>query len=496
MCGGIAQENTCYCALVVTAAIDSELSRAYSGYLRLTTDGRIVDFLDPDKSRENTPEERVRQLFARKLHHDYGYPKTVMAIEVGMQIGASERGAADIVVYRNEAAAQMRDQSQIHTIIETKAPNEKAGRTQLSSYIFASSAGGGAWLNETDGPFYWCRAEGAEQGLRDWPNLPRYGDRWDQVGAHTKHALRPPHNLVETFRRCHNALYRQGIDSEDIAMDMVRIILAKYQDENNPGDECDFRCTPLELQSAVGRGRVAERVRTLFRNARQEASEVFDTAEEISAGDREIATVVSELQDFRFVADDESDEVYDVVGAAYEVYVGAHLKGDRGQYFTPRLLVQLLTNIVAPSEGDTILDPAMGSGGFLITTMRRITRAINESNRTAQGKRTAIRTMQRRLFGIDQSPKLVKVARMNMILAADGRAGLVRGDSLHSLDRLPATFPPRESGIPTVILTNPPFGATTEHRITPDNDPDVLDSLISGTYGGQTPVIACVRAQI
>jgi type I restriction enzyme M protein len=454
--------------------LDSDAATAYSTELRLTTDGRIVDFLEPDKSRPNTPEERVRQVYARKLHYDYGYPKSHMAIEVPIQIFSTDRGFADIAVYTSEVAAKLRDQSKIRIIVETKAPNVKRGRNQLLSYIFASSAEGGVWMNESDAPAYWRRVEGAEQRLADWPNLPRYGEIWDSVGAHTKRALRPPHNLVETFRRCHNALYRQGIDSEDIAMDMVRIILAKYQDERNAGADCDFRCTPLELQSAEGRRRVAQRVHTLFGEARDESQEVFDANEEISAGDREIATVVSELQDFQFIADDESEEVYDVVGAAYEVYVGSHLKGDRGQYFTPRLIVQLLTRIVDPGPSDSLMDPAMGSGGFLIMAMRQITQVINRSARSPRAKRDAVKAMQRRLFGIDQSSKLVKVARMNMILAADGRAGLVRGDSLHPLDELPHEFRPRTEGVPTVILTNPPFGATTEHRITPDNDPEVI----------------------
>ncbi len=456
------------------APFDTDLSNAYSTELRLTTDGEIVDFLDPTKSRPNTAEERVRQIYARQLHYDYGYPKELMAIEVPIQFGSSERGAADIVLFSTESAQQLRDQSRMRIIVETKSPDVKTGLKQLQSYVFASSAEGGVWMNAKDTPVYWRRRTLDRAELVEWPNLPRHGEQWDGIGLHSKSSLRPPHNLVETFRRCHNALYRQGIDSEDIAMDMVRIILAKYQDEWSPGDACDFRCTPNELQTDIGRSRVGERVRKLFREARSQAPEVFDSAEDISAGNREIATVASELQELRFVADEDSDEIYDVVGAAYEVYVGAHLKGDRGQYFTPRLIVQLLTRIVAPGEQDVILDPAMGSGGFLITSMRLITQAISRSARSPNAKRQTIRGMQGRLFGIDQSPKLVKVARMNMILAADGRAGLVRGDSLRPPSELPPDFRPRTERVPTVILTNPPFGATTEHRITPDNDPEVL----------------------
>src|ERR1700761_2244417 len=119
-------------------------------------------------------------------------------------------------------------------------------------------------------------------------------------------------------------------------MDMVRIILAKYRDETNEGDTCEFRMNPLELKSAERRRQVAARVKRLFEQVRDDNRDVFDAHETITAGDREIATVVSELQDFRFLQDEESEDTYDVVGAAYEVYVGSHLKGDRGQYFTHR----------------------------------------------------------------------------------------------------------------------------------------------------------------
>ena len=279
---------------------------------------------------------------------------------------------------------------------------------------------------------------GRQGAVDEWPNIPREREDWDAIGKHKKQHLRPPYNLVETFKRCHNALYKVGIDSEDLAMDMVRIILAKYRDETNDGETCEFRCTVLEIQSAEGRNRVADRVRNLFTQVRDDNRDVFDEHETITAGDREVATVVSELQDFRFVPDDAGGEVYDIVGAAYEVYVGSYLKGDRGQYFTHRLIVQLLVRMIDPSEHDVILDPAMGSGGFLIAAMRVVTQKILKTDRNARAKRDAIARFHKRIFGIDKSPKLVKVARTNMILASDGHSGLVRGDTLQPLATLSA----------------------------------------------------------
>lgn len=445
---------------------------------RLTADGRVIDFLDPTLTRLNTPEERVRQDYGRKLHREYGYPKEQIVFEAPINMG-SETKFADIAIYQTPAAAMRKDQSRIRMIIETKAPDIKKGVAQLTSYISASSAEGGVWINTTDAPKYFRRK--ATRELIEWPNIPHASEDWNSIGKHKKQDLRAPHDLVETFKRCHNALYKVGIDSDDLAMDMVRIILAKYRDEWEEGDTCQFRCTPLELQSSEGRKRVADRVRKLFAQVRDDNSDVFEEHEHITAGDREIATVVAELQDFKFLPDEDSDEVYDIVGAAYEVYVGSHLKGDRGQYFTHRLIVQLLVRMVDPDEKDIIFDCAMGSGGFLISAMRHVIQKIAHSERSKQAKRTAMGNFRSRIFGIDKSPKLVKVARTNMILAKDGHAGLVHGDTLYDPNTLGREFLRKAGpGVATCILTNPPFGATSEHRITHEVSPEILEQFELG----------------
>lgn len=456
------------------------LSIAVVDRVRLTPDGRIVDFVDPKVSRPNTPEEHVRQGYARKLHYELDYPLDVMVIGAPINIG-SETKYADIVIYRDAQAARRKDQSKIRLIVETKAGDIKTGVGQLHSYIFSSSAEGGVWLNSTDAPKYFRRYDQPIPKLEGWPNIPRASESWDDIGRHNKSKLRPPHDLVETFKRCHNALYKVGIDSEDLAMDMVRIILAKYRDEANEGETPDFRMNPLELQSEARRKIVADRVRNLFTQVRDEHRDVFDEHETITAGDKEITTVVSELQDFRFLPDEQSDEVYDVVGAAYEVYVGSHLKGDRGQYFTQRLIVQLVVRLVDPDAKAIILDPAMGSGGFLVAAMRHVTQKIMRSNRSKAAKHTAISDLHRHIYGIDKAPKLVKVARTNMILASDGHSGLIRGDSLEPFEKWDVQFVRQAGlGIPNVILTNPPFGATSEHKITADKEPDILSQFDVG----------------
>ena len=352
-------------------------------------------------------------------------------------------------------------------VVETKAPGKPTGKAQLTSYIFASSSSGGVWTNGAS-TAYFRRVDTPTQQLVDWTNIPRRNEDWNTVGQYRKGDLQPPRNLKQVFRRCHNAIYRQGLDSEDVALDLVRIILAKYRDEQNPGDLCEFRCTPQEFSTAEGRQRVGQRVRGLFGQVVADHPDVFAIDEQITIGDDGLATVVNELQIFRFLAGDETEQVYDVIGTAFEVYVATHLKGNRGQYFTNRLVVNLMVAMLDPNERDIIFDPACGSGGFLIACLRYVRQKIAQSNRIPSAKAREMRLVIERLYGIDISPKLVKVAKTNMILNGDGHGGLIQGHSLQTLDRLPATFrlrPGAGAQTPTIILTNPPFGASHELRV-------------------------------
>lgn len=429
--------------------------------------GRIVDYLDASVTRVDTPEERVRQMYARVLHEEYRYPKDRMAFGPPIHIGRETR-FADIVIYSSAAAAQARDQGRIVLIVETKAPTVTDGRGQLTSYIYASSAQGGVWTNGSDNEVaYFRRGAPPAQELRVWTNIPRFGETWDTVGHYRKADLQPPRDLKRVFQRCHNAIYRSGLDSEDVALDMVRIILAKYRDEQNEGEVCEFRCTPEEFASAAGRTEVGNRVHNLFGQVILANPDVFPPGERITIGDDNLAVVVNELQPFRFLADEETEQVYDIIGTAFEVYVAAHLKGARGQYFTNRLVVNMMVEILDPSEKDVIYDPACGSGGFLISCLRYVRHRIRASTRSKTAKIREIRAASEHLFGTDIAPKLVRVAKTNMILNGDGHGGIAHANALHSPQTWPESFALRPGPgrmMPTRILTNPPFGASHELR--------------------------------
>ena len=344
-------------------------------------------------------------------------------------------------------------------IAEVKAPTILDSDGQLVSYMSASSAQGGFWTNGNRIDFY--RKETGTGNIISWLGIPKHEQAWDSIGKYKKSDLIIPVDLKLAFRRCHNAIYRSGIDSEDIALDMVRIILSKIEDEASAKEECDFHITPEEFADEAARNVACARVRRLFAAVRDRYTDVFSPTEEITASNAQLAVVISQLQQYSFM-----DSPHDVIGTAYEVYVASHLKGERGQYFTNRLVINMMVRMAAPTERDIILDPACGSGGFILSAMNYVFDTIDKSSRSLTAKEVLKRNVVHQLFGIDISPKLVKIAKANMLLGKDGHGGIEHANSLDSIVKLSPHFNDLCGlGKPSIILTNPPFGSGHDLRI-------------------------------
>jgi len=438
--------------------------------ITLDSQGKIIDYLDNDVRRSNTPEERIRQKMVQIVHCEFGYPLTHIGLERAINMGR-ETKRADIVIYNTATACASNDQGNIFLIAEVKSPSILDSDGQLNSYMSATSAQGGFWTNGNKIDFY--RKDLSTGIINSWLGLPKYQQAWDSIGKYKKSDLIIPVDLKLAFRRCHNAIYRSGIDSEDIALDMVRIILSKIEDESSANEECTFHITPEEFENDRMKDAACTRVRKLFNSVRDRYKDVFSATEEITASNSQLAVVISQLQQYSFM-----DSPHDVIGTAYEIYVASHLKGERGQYFTNRLVVNMMVKMAAPTEKDIILDPACGSGGFILTAMNYIFDCIDSSSRTANAKEVLKRNVVHQLFGIDISPKLVKIAKANMLLGKDGHGGIEHANSLDKVNKLTARFIELCGiGKPNIILTNPPFGSGHDLRI---KEPTILSQYKNG----------------
>ncbi len=451
----------------------------------INEDGKIIDFLS-DSVLEPHPEEFVRQNYLRILHYEYQYPKSVLAREVSIKYGHKDlkdsKGnsvRADIVVYSSSLAKNNKDQGKIELLVECKAPSEQAGYNQLVSYIYNTSAQGGVWFNGNK-TCYFRRLEKPTNQLVEWIGIPRKKEAWDALGRRDKSQLIRPKDIKGLLRRCHNKLHGRGVDGDedDLTMDMVRIILAKAMDEERGDELPDFYCTSEEYSSEEGQNTVSKRIQKLFEEVKSINEDVFSPHEKISVGPRAICDVAVELQNYRLLSDLNTSDDWDIMGHAYEQYTASYLKKKRGQFFTNRLIVDLIVEMIDPDYQDLILDPAGGSGGFLTGAMRYVRKKILDSKATRVSKQRQLDKHRTRLFMVEISKRLVKIAKTAMILNGDGHSGMTQGDSLGDLtslnDHVKALC---GIGKPTVILTNPPFSGVGEGKIT---DTTILENFTTG----------------
>ena len=259
----------------------------------------------------------------------------------------------------------------------------------------------------------------------------------------------------------------------DITMDMVRILLAKIEDESAPGEYPQFYITQDEYESQEGRSAAAKRVRHLFETFAERHREVFPEGEKIEVPDSAIVETITVLQPWSLVASYQDADDWDLMGAAYEQYTHQNLKRQRGQFFTNRLIVSAMVRMIDPQVGEKILDPAGGSGGFVTAAFRHVRQKVLET--TAQGspqRERQLDSAKNDVFLVEISPRLVKLAKTAMLLNGDGHAGMTQGNSLRPYSEMdPWIISRAAQGAPKVILTNPPFAGQGDARIT---DPEIL----------------------
>lgn len=460
--------------------------------IKFNENGEIIDILT-GKILKDTPEERVRQRFLSILQLDYGYPKENILCEVPIQQGSkvltnSTDGSeirADIVVYNSKRAALSRDQGNILFIVECKQPNVTEGYAQLVSYIFNTSAVGGVWTNG-DGIAVYKKRSGTEIGLDEILSLPRYRENWNSDNTiPSKQSLPRPHNVRFLLSSCHNKLYGRGMENEDfdLAMDMVRILLAKIQDETTPGDFPQFWITEEEFHTSEGRTKIADTVQKLFREYADQYPDVFEQHEKIQVGNDCIAEAVGLLKNWSLAAKSDDADDWDLMGETYEQFTHINLKRQQGQFFTNRLVVDMMVKMLDPQVGEHALDPAGGSGGFATSIFRYLRRKVVQSTAANTPSRDRQLTIIKdSVYLVEIASRLVKIAKCAMLLTGDGQSGMTRGNSLDLYENLDPWIVARcckgKSNAPKIIATNPPFsGQKFESQI---SDRSILKQFVFG----------------
>jgi len=178
--------------------------------------------------------------------------------------------------------------------------------------------------------------------------------------------------------------------------------------------------------------------------------------EPIKIDDGTLRMCVSHLQAINFNKTD-----LDTKGVAFEQFLDSFFKGDFGQYFTPREIIQLCVELMQPGDDEFVLDPACGSGGFLLYAMDHVRQSAKEFFADDDPKQFLYwhNFAKTKLFGIEINDEISRVAKMNMILHDDGHTNIIGHDALDKFDRFPADKPGFKLNAFDLVLTNPPFGA-------------------------------------
>ncbi len=410
------------------------------------------------------PEEQVRAEFWAELIYKYEYEPKQIGIEIPVpQRLPSER--ADLVVFEKN------DNTRPFAIIECKRDGiSDAEFTQAIEQVY----GNGTWqkfrakyvmvvAGLTRRAFDMSDKYGAlERSQNILADLPRaygkpseYRFYYDEDGPLDIKAV-PDYELTSAIQKCHQTLWGGGRLSPTGAFgELCKIIFVKINDEKKPrkmNEPYEFQIKTHEPEH-----KLSERIKILYEQHKLRDPEIF--TETIRVADGTLALVVSHLESINLSATN-----LDVKGQAFQKFMDRFFKGDFGQFFTPRPLIEFAVGMMKPTADDLVLDPACGSGGFLLQALDAVRAEAqdyfpnNEIKRFQHWHDFA----QHNLYGIEINDEIARVAKMNMIIHDDGHTNVVGEDSLDRLNqiRLKTGNNGIAAGQFTLILSNPPFGAT------------------------------------
>jgi type I restriction enzyme M protein len=424
-------------------------------------EGYIIDFISGQEIKATPEEVEAVQVFAKQLVEDYGYPKSHIQTRPQWRVkvrpsDTNKSYPVDIAVFTSDRHTD----DNIFIIVECKKKTRRDGISQLQDYLRFSKAQLGVWFNGKERLFLRKIEKDGRVEFKEIPNIPKFGQSIDEIGALKREDLKPTHNLKAIFKAIRNHLAANAVGTtrdETLAQQLINLIFCKIYDEKftKPNEIVEFRVSINEEPEKV-EGRIKE----LFKRVKTKYKEVFEESDEIKLDAKSIAYVVGELQNYCLL-----DVERDVIADAFETFIGPSLKGAQGQFFTPRNVVKMMVDILDPDEEDLIIDPACGSGGFLIEALRHIWKKLDieaEEFGWSEGdlREEKMAAALNNIRGIEKDSFLAKVAKAYMAIIGDGKSGIFCEDSLDEpTNWSQKTRQKVQLGQFTVLLTNPPFGS-------------------------------------
>jgi type I restriction enzyme M protein len=373
-------------------------------------------------------EEAIRQLYVMVLRDDFGYPVEKMELEYGVTFGR-EKKRADIVIFDKDQTTTP------YIIVELKKPKLKEGKEQLKSYCNATGAPIGIWTNGESISFYHRKDPNF---FEDIPAIPRFDqklsdileERWtiDDLIAKDK-LVTEKKSLKDLILEMEDeVLANAGVD---VFEELFKLIFTKLYDEmesgRNHARHLEFRNygdTETELKN---------KIQNLFDCSKKKWQGVFTEDSKIGLTPSHLSICVASLQDVKLF-----NSNLDVIDEAFEYLISKSSKGEKGQYFTPRYVIDMAVKMLNPKESETMIDTAAGSCGFPVHTIFHVweqilnRKGLNKSHLfTLENKPTeCIDYVQEKVFAIDFDEKAVRVGRTLNLIAGDGQTNVLHLNTL------------------------------------------------------------------
>lgn len=452
-----------------------------------------------------TPEERVRQEYICRLVNHYGYDLSQMEQE--LQVNNSHRGQgkarADIVVWKSASAKSNEDAATI--VVECKAEHITIREEDyFQGYNYAAWAGADFFVttNLKETRVFKVNKGKLPKRLEEIVDIPKAEELTN--AKKIKELLSQTKTFTsEEFRKlltkCHNIIRNNDKLSPEAAFDEIsKVLFIKIRYErDNTGTQIFSEEEFKKLREAYDKTKSKQSLpfyQQLFERTKEDyvKDDLFEPNDTIKIKEASFEAIVKELEVYNL-----SRTADDVKGIAFEKFLGKTFRGELGQFFTPRTIVDFMVALLDPEEGEIICDPCCGSGGFLIKAFEYVRDKIEkdiqsvkeqikvqmfnkEYESLSQKKRTEIDELvddyfdilnreldtkmegsrlnnlsKNCIFGTDANPRMARTAKMNMIMHGDGHGGVHHHDGLLNVNGI---FEDRFD----VILTNPPFGSRVE----------------------------------
>lgn len=418
-----------------------------------------------------TPEEKVRASYFVELVLDYQYDVKFLDLEVTVPRRTPE-DRADIVIYEDverkkpylvvECKKDGITDAEFRQAIEQAFGNANSIRAKFAIVV----AGNTKTAFDVAG---FKPSEREKNVIADIPVkfgiAPKYryikGDKDKEVKIVTRE------ELIRTLEKCHDTVWQGGRLTPTNAFDEVsKLLFCKIKDEKDGtrrGEPYKFQVGTHETADEV-----YNRINSIYLSAQEADPDVF--RESIQLDSKVVYSVVEHLQGLALNKID-----LDTKGVAFERFMQDFFKGKMGQFFTPRQVVEFCVNMLSPKHTDLVLDPACGSGGFLLYTLDAIRKFAEESYEEREAWDYWHKFAMNNLFGIEINDQIARVCKMNMILHDDGHTNVISTDSLENYEDITAVHKGFKKNHFDLILTNPPFGAVIKKT-----ERDYLDKYTLG----------------